>query len=386
MRHETSWLLFLDETGDFDDPAAAVAIAGLLVQETHPAMLAGLRAPIAALNPVVPYPPHASMLNLSLAHWVAWSRAAPAARAAHWRADWMATADRELAGSTWLAKVLATPLQRGNEWYAALQQIDAMLPSRAPGAARLLEAVRGEHEHRMVSFLDALAGRYGPERCLAVAAAEAPGIDGGGSDRYLSLLRVVMERVLLLLRSRPAARHRVRVLAAGRHVEASPFPRRIDLRSRDVADAIRAAERFPLDAPPAGGPDAWVHLVPESPQPYDAQVHPCLVLADFVANRLGWPLRRCSSWPALSDDVRRRTALPAEAAPRWLAPARPCPTIAAAGPAGEVVRALFGGELDRGGALQSLRDRKVRPGWAREQAERWIDVAPASPAIVEAVR
>jgi hypothetical protein len=366
----TEWLLFIDESGDFDDPDSRPCTAGLLLQDEDASVRSGpLRRLIEQVAPLVPYPLHAAHLNRVGFHLACRMRASGERQGEAGRDDWLDEAVRLVRESSHpVAGAFLKALGRPG-WLdcTLLRRFDAWLKSEAPPLFAVLAAERDAVNRAMWKLLDELHTAYGPDRCLLIAAAEGTGsLTPVGEDRYLRLLTALFERVFALLRSRPAAQHRVWVRVAGRNVREAPFES-VPQHSRHVADCIRAAERFPL-WPPAGATDPDVRLVPFQPARYDESVHPGLVLADFIANRLWMPLQWARDLRSLEAQAQDRTALSIYATPRALPASARLPLPAAEGLARQIVNAAFSGR-------QVPAPAAVAPGWAREQALAWARAA-----------
>jgi hypothetical protein len=376
----TSWVLFLDESGQFERVTEPVCIAGLLLQEQRWSAMKPLRREIARANPLVPYPPHATDLNLAATHLALWQLATLGAQQGHP----FARQFRSAAGA--LRSLAAPPVRRFHQGVARgrlprwddLASVNMLLQRGHARCFAELGAVVDWSDEAYVSVIHNLRETYGDERCFVVAAADHGAFDESDSpaeDRYLELLVVLLERVFALLRTRPPARHFVAVVPAVRDVmgvAGVPAP----LSQADVERCIARATRFPLD-PPSDGPDEYVRMNAEIPQEYDERVAPGIVLADLVANRLNRLAAARPPWGQLGRETISRTGLRIEATPRVQPDAAPHPTLAADGEARRIIGQAF--ELvcvERAtSAAATIGTATVPAGWERDQAQSWVKLA-----------
>lgn len=374
-RTALEWALYLDESGNFAAPDEPVCIAGVMLQEA-PSQEADeiLRSVLKRIDPIAWYPPHATELRLT-AWWVAaWALASPSARDAHPQARTLehAAALCALACEEPPLVAMFAALRRERcPSYDALKTASWWLHRRHRAVNDALRDIANEADRQYRLVASRLVDQYGPSRCFVVAASDdgaEPPPASGPRDRYLALLVVLLERVFALLRTRPAERHTVRVVVAGRNVLDPALGAR-PLRAQDVGDCVRRAERFPLD-PPREPADPWVRLVPAMTTRYDALTPPGVVLADFIANRCRRALHATVSWSTLRDELVATTHLPVEVTARALPTMGPRPTIAAAGAARVAITRAFEPDAP---------DVPVDPGgpWPVEQARRWAEVAAA---------
>jgi hypothetical protein len=242
----TQWVLFLDESGQFDLPDESVCVAGLLLQADDGVARRGwLREPIERAVPWAPWPPHAAWLRRP--SYVAWCLMRPEARVPEGAAA--AVEFVKAAGDPAPRSVVASAAKGERPSWNEVAASDAWLEANGPQHLSALAAEWERARGNLQAFLEHLAGQLGPEGCLLVAATEERGGERASApDRYLALLEVALERVFAFLRARPPEDHLVWVSCATRHVRGLPVPG-VPLRSADVADAIRKAERFPLFAP-----------------------------------------------------------------------------------------------------------------------------------------
>lgn len=372
-RHPTWWTLHLDESGQFSNPNEPVLLAGFLLQEppsdAADEILGGL---LRRIDPLIPYPPHATEI-LWPAWWFArWVLASPEVRAAH---PARAVLDQaagvfQRAGAVSALDEMSSQLQQSQTPdYDSLRDASRWLRGRDPVLYAQFEVLRRNAEDHYRAIGARLQTLYGDDRCWLLAASDPGAVAFDGPDRYLSLLTVLLERVFALLRAHPAPRHEVRVIAAQRHVTDGRVSRRRMLRPQDLGDCVRKAEAFPLHAPEVA-PDKAVRIIPWSSVAYDEQVPPGVALADFVANRVRRILMQGRDWNRTSSDVVASTGLTAVARPGVRPSGEALPTVAVAGPPREAVAAAFRGPPP---------PRPPAPGrsWSAEQARRWITLADA---------
>jgi len=366
-------MLHLDESGDFSSPDEPVFIAGLMLQE-RPSDVADeiLGNALRRIDPLVPYPPHATDLR-QLAWWVArWMLADVTVRDGHPARDTLdraaallqrASADRAV------APMLAALEEQRMPGYDVLRSATRWLRAHAPALRPELESLSRRAEDHYRSVGARLRALYGDARCHVLAAADPGGLSPDGADRYLALLTVLFERVFALLRASPAQRHEVRVVAAQRHVTDGRVLHRRMLMPQDLGACVRRAEAFPLLAP-VTAPDGNVRILPWASVAYREQVAPGVALADFVANRLRGVLLQSPGWDALSEAIVAATGLPVMATPGVHPSGGARPTIAAAGPPREAIAAAFRARPEGGSPLKGV-------AWDAEQARLWIAVAEA---------
>jgi hypothetical protein len=183
-------------------------------------------------------------------------------------------------------------------------------------------------------------------------------------DGYLVVLATLFERVRALLSlRRDDARHLVLAHVARRSIAVTPG----ELLPMTTEHLRRALEH--AHPPPSTGAPVTFALHP--PWRYDTQVHPGLVLADFVANRLHRRLRyfglATDPWSDLARYAEVSTGLALEVGTH----AGLLPSGAAAGDFRTAVLMAWQNRCPRGALLGALAGE--RPRWAAEQAAVWID-------------
>lgn len=370
MPRVREWQLFIDETGDFDDPYASVAVVGWLVQHRElPRFDADLRSALAKVVPDAAWPPHAADLNLPIVQPIltrvfgavtsdadAWVRSVPGV--------WERLQGLEHEA---VRKVVALAEQRKMAPYKDLANANEVVKRLDPSLFRSFTAQRERRMAHMRDLLSHLGEVFGPGESWLVGAGMPPvGDDDTPKDeRYLPLLETLFCRVFALLRSDDGDRHEVRVHVARRRVKPNGGPLTLTLRIQDVGDCVRRAERFPVLAPEPGKPDARVRIVPHSVSRYDTNVRPGIVIADFAANRLRWPMSTARSWHELQANSVTQVALPVTAPARRDVGASPLPALAAHGLPEQAIH----GAAEK---AQVLEVPWTPPGWTTDQARQWV--------------
>jgi hypothetical protein len=113
------------------------------------------------------------------------------------------------------------------------------------------------------------------------------------------------------------------------------------------------------------------------PEGYGHRVHPALVLADFVTNRLNRILRS-GPWDRVATEIRQDTGLAGAApAPAWAQ--GPLPSIASLGVPATAIHAALAGHPADEAALAA-----AKPPWTGQQARAWVGAITAARSPVEA--
>jgi len=371
--------LFVDESGDFKDPDAEVAVAGVWMQTYDSAqMRLRLERALRQVVPVGPYPPHANRLRypgwLALASMVEVAdnergaairkRAAPAVRAIQSSAEAAAQQGRD---------AVRACAESGKEipWEVA-REVDEWLQQIEERSHRALKWAVRDMDGAFVQLLSHLQTDVldGGRCCVAGAweGREAGPPSDEAPDRYVALLEALIERVFTIAADRKPPMQLVHAHVATRWVTRPGVPRGEDpaskaLRTRDITEAFRQAAGFPVGCKPA-----HVQFFPHPPASYDRTVHPGIVLADFVANRLrGRVLHGTPTWSDVTQRAGHAVGMAVDVRPR-LARNVEAPSLAAQGQPREVVRSAFEGQSPAGSAAQA-------PPWANDQARVWVDLA-----------
>jgi hypothetical protein len=185
------------------------------------------------------------------------------------------------------------------------------------------------------------------------------------SARYLELLEVLVERAVDLLEREthgaPADTPPTLYLEVQRRdVATKEMPRSQSLKRQHLLEIV---DRLGADR------TLGVDIVPKPPKAYHETMDPLFVLADFVASRTRWSVKKNKSLSRTEQLIRSWTGS--------LVRARSVSLLAADGSPRTAVNASRSGDHD---SLEAARDRwattPVRR-WAREQAEEWIAVVSA---------
>jgi hypothetical protein len=321
----SDWLLFIDESGDLEDEREVACVGGLLLQERDAVQVGKvLRRLIETVYPHVRYPPHATVLNMAAGHLAAWMLTRndhPLAQRLRDAERLFEAKHRQIGRSPALDPFLNAVARSEMPDFGNLALCNGWLASCAPDAFAVLEDIRWRCDERLVAHLAQTASHLRPRRELVLLAA----VDMGGAlepegrpseERYLRLLRVLFEKVYLVLRDGapgPQLRQRVSVTVAGRRVQDAIRPLTVE----DLEREKLAAAAFPLHPPPPGGPCRIVELRAEVQRRYDGTAPAGIVLADFLMNRLRQELRQeHAHWSDVEQALTRKTGLPASVPPR----------------------------------------------------------------------
>ncbi|MCB9619801.1 MAG: hypothetical protein H6724_10190 [Sandaracinus sp.] len=355
------WELYVDESGELQGDSSSV-VAGVLFR--RPVSREALRdaLDVVATGPVakLTYPLHASWLRT------------PGGVLASW---FEGSANERLTEVVRAMGASEAPPVRG---FA-----DALLSGREPSYESLPAAQRwlSSHDRALLGSLNAESDRFAnamralglllsqeADAVTVAVDASTEGLDEGAErggnylDRYLSALRALLERVVLLARASDV--RRVEVTVATRGIRLSGMEQRIELRVVDVGHAVRDAIGYPERDHVEGFESRGLRVVVVDVPKFDAHAHPGVVVADFVANRMRRQVEGAPSWGRLRDESARVFALPLEVTlkPGWL------PLVACDG---EPRRILRDGLL---GAAVGERLDALPPSWRREQVARWLEV------------
>lgn len=346
--------LFLDETGDFDEPSEPVAVVGLLLEGPATRRFdEELRAAIVRTAPHLPWPHHATELSSPVGQLLS-----PLARGPLGR-----DAPAELHEAARVLGIEPGALAPGRIPSQA-RALHERLVTTAPALAAALQRLASRHREGMRAIAGALAKELGPSGISVVAACEAPTEQGG--DRWLRVTEALLRRVGRLL-SFEAQAHTLLVSAESRDVAEPGFAVRFPLQPRHLGAAGEAGF---ASLPPRADGERPVRLVADvasrkaAPAGYRAGV----VLADWIGGQLGWMLRAQPRRPLheLAHRASLALALPITLQPTGASFGLPMPC--ATGAAELAVEAAFAGRAPE--TLEALQS-----GWVREQARAWIAAA-----------
>lgn len=367
------WQLFVDESGSFD-PGARGVVAGLLVQgpDTE-ATRSSLRALLEGALPELPWPPHASTMNVAGA-WAGFAMRVGRASALAARCEAAVSAlstVHPIAATDAARREVVERLRRAasgasRRWTPpdrdlrdAMVDADRWLAKNALRARGALCAIRDEAERRRVEAQRDVARRVGASAVALVAAwgrgAELDALTAG-TDGYLMRLVALVERAVAALKLfDDSARHTLLLYVATRDVRAAGEPPRAMTRQH-LNRVIALVEGPPVD------PRRTVDVVPMPPQRFDERAHPGIVIADHLANRLNAELAGAGGegWSYVETRADDATGV------ACVLPGRGdlLPLIAMDGAFRDVIRAHW---KDR-----ALAPAPPGPPWAAEQAARWI--------------
>lgn len=346
MRQE--WTLFVDETGPIHDATVDASLVGVLVEGRCAELRPVLANLVAAAFAGFVYPPHATELR----------RSSGVLRSLllGGSTDGVVGLARSTLDEAFIEMV------KGPEHRRARGVLEARLNETA-----LASIARSRAKRATAAFKMGLATLTGNRALLWTAASVPPARAEGdpeGPDRYDAALETLFERLFLLFRGGESA-HRIEVLAATlRRREPALGNVERPLMHTDIGRAARRALDVPFHNGRENEPlEARVRVVPLQPLPYDENVHPGLVLADFVANNLHRALGTAGSMRSLLEEGRTRTSLSGERLAAALPGQGPLPAAAAIGAPRAHVRQALEGEVD---ALSPS-----FPAWRVEQATRW---------------
>jgi len=387
-----SWLLCVDESGEFT-PGSRSMITGLLVQDRDtPALQAAWRKALERIFPLHVFPQHAHEIRQLASRLVGYRRLSPAAREAlapvvqilcdeAWAR--IGEGSRVLGPGTATLRQFLAQVEAGTEvGRELLVAVGDWLAARDASLAERLRAQEEEEWRQFRSFAETIGGAYGPRRCYLVAAGVQVPSPGGGArgepDPFITTLAVLLERVVALLRSRESPRLLVTRLDPRyyRSVKAGQ-DRPVDAEA--VAACWGEAARFPLPCGVAHGEREELLRILVSRtssrricREKGHQYHPGLVIADLCSNRLFGLLRKNPPLERVLRISDMLLGLPLRAVAAALSDAGELPSLAMAGePRAAIARAW---SVPR---LEPAWD-ELSPRWAREQAQRWYTALAAA--------
>jgi hypothetical protein len=339
---EERWDLFIDESGSFDDLDSDVVVGGLLVRAaTHTTR--ALREALQQAAPGLPWPIHHRWLGQPA--WMA-CLASLKPEAFPWQS---LQAPRHHLQSAWAAlrskrpgqtNAVEAALQAGRDDRELFQQVQALrvhIEQAAPNAARQLA------REQRAAIARAIAAVTATEQVIVVAGETERADAAGAADRYLAVLEALLQR----------AAARVKRSVSARQTRAVVF---VHVLGRLVHDPV-LGKRTPLHfrhlQPLRGLPGPLVRLTGATVPEFDADVHPLLVAADFIANRSLGPAGSHRSLPAVEQQIHKATGA----------------TVRDGDPPRSLLCATGGAlRLERGGVYTPTAH--TRP-WAVEQAREW---------------
>ncbi len=353
-----TWILDVDETGDFSEGNVGYGVVGVLTSvERRQQFVGRVRATWQREMPEVPWPPHATVLRQPLA-WAIWGQtsAEPQLRVASLKVDQALQGD-----SVWrsLRKDLDRAT-RGNE--TQHRHCIAKVAQTVPQALDVLEQRSAKALDLQTQILRRVA-----EQCqsLVVTASPASSTAVSTADRYLALLTTLIRRAADCVLALPDhGQHELRVSAQQRGVVDPVLGPGIPMHIRHLGTACEHAAQSTqrVIRKDCGS----VRLVPHAVPIFLAAGEDWEVLADGAANRLyrifQQPEQSLLRW---CDGIAAASLLPCRASPARL------PLTASDGVPERLVEiARKKGSLSEShqelGALSNY-------AWAREQAGEWVD-------------
>jgi hypothetical protein len=374
------WQLFIDESGNLDEPDELAVVAGILVRVDDPHRLANaLRDEIDAAYPGAMFPPHATQLHHGTGLLASVYRQNRHDEAHLPEPIGEARRALEQSGLPAAQRVVAAIKAAREPELADLKACDAWLDAEAPALALRLRELCRSGARAFANIIAALPELADGDARLVAAAGYGPVSSDvedtvalstdrqiARVDRYLSLLTALFERVLLLLRGGKPGGHIVRPIVASRHVHRPGLPP-TPLMPRDIGHRVERAVTLPYFAASGFG-DERVRMHAEATPRYDINVHPGVVLADFIANRLRRKLserRGDIGWHRIRSYTVQVLGTPIESLAAGLEGCGPLPGIASDGSARSSLRAgLAGAAAGFEGAVRQ---------WQREEALAWLD-------------
>lgn len=369
------WTLYVDESGHDD----WLVVAGVLLRERESHELnRSLRAALAGVSPLSPWPLHGTDLRLSGMRLVWAARAGGSEDAA-------ACALRAICQP--LLEALAAGVQQvpppkwGAAWQATLKTgapppredvvaAEGWLRRCQPRQMAVLDGAVRQETEQLRELLDAWSDRMQ----LIVAAGRITGnaegeLQGLQRDDYVRVLQAMFERAVAMIGGEEPRRVWYRVATRGVQQRGVP---RMELRHWQVGHVAAAARQ---GMPGVSG----LRLLPmDGIERYDANTVPGLVLADIAANAIRWPIKQGGDLGVLRQRVRAQTVIGGWNL-QWPVPrlGRTLPAIAAEGEAGRLIRSSCPPSSPAACAAARAGAAALRPTWIGDQATAWISALEA---------
>ncbi len=363
------WGLFVDESGDFQEPEDDVVGVGILLRLDAPSVRAqAIDRELHRAMPGFPWPLHAAHINVPVTGALARAarlRFAMPADAAHWRSnpfDAVATSaveTLERENAPLVSQVLDALRRDERPKFADLKTLDELLKDRDPVMHHKLE----DYARQATAWILGVIGRLATPPDIDLLAAtvlsgesalgeaspgETTGVDAA-TARYLTVLLCLLGRTCDFL-SRLPGPHEVAVHVATRGIVDPKL-------GRQSFDLTHLREMIRQAMPPG---TMGVHLHAASTPEFDWGADARIVLADFVANQVRY---RVGGSCALRK-LEKRLASVAVGSLQSGAPR--LSHVAASGWAREHIEAA------RRDAPAPPAPRDVKR-WARDQATEWAD-------------
>jgi hypothetical protein len=375
-----AWHVYIDESGRFESNHEALCVAGWAAYRERPhGADFGVSEAIRAIDPDVPFPPHAAFYNMT-GYWIV-----PALR----------YAKREVAGKVerpefraalaafdrWSDAQGRTEIRRaamsGEEPdFTTVKRFDRWLRDTARAAWMALEAPQRRFQRGMVELMTKIGRDLGSDRggCFLVAACDAPRQNPPRdlNDTYLWLLRALLERTAqaIIATSTAGTVVDVRVHVSRRRVSHEGL-----VRSIEQVDVDRQANAVVDTIGPGGPIRARLKFWCTRPLDYHDKPSGGIVLADFVANhlrsRVAGEMGLRGRWAGPGGFANRASVTLGLPSQRILTGFIPdIPTAACDGVPLVAVRAAVAGEMPP--PIPA-----TVPRWGAEQAAMWIEGAAA---------
>ena len=352
------WQIFLDESGEFSKNQTTW-LAGWAVQgPATPSQDKKLRAALQSAYPGVPWPMHATRENQPISH--ALYRLAKVPAPPHIEAR-CAPAVTALTGSSSpiarafvaAAHAAAAGFGKGGRVEIDRDISDAAtlwLQEQDPGALELLWRIQKRQHSEMLEVLRSLAiGTHGARAFALVVESDPADADHLGPTRWREAFEILLSRATDLIRASDGPGDQILVRAAAydgvrnRHLGA-------------ISGKLHTAPWFPTTAPCV--------VFPTKPQPYAEQTLAGVVVADYLANRIGRHLH--GGLGLVAARVSRELGLPLVRVPTSAPRAPELPACAATGASHRALVAA------RHGSAATIELRTGREAWKVDQALAWM--------------
>lgn len=361
------WTLFIDETGNFRDAGRLSAVVGWLMpgSPSDRGQLA-LQRRLRSLFEACSWPPHATELRLPVAHAIqALQASGPVSPELRALAEAARGPLRALSDGS---KLTTRDNPKG------LRKLDARLLARHPALHARLQGLQDQRESGMAELLAELADQGAWVVIAATHTDPRADVVGPGRvvrDAYVRCLRRLFERLHTLLWHTDKGQQRVHAVVATRNVDITGFPVPAPLGRATIDDVIREASQHPVLARTDARRASLAINSAAGAQKYDQGVVPGLIVADWLANRVGGVLRSEHLWSRASArlDFEVLHGLPRSRV-MDLAPAEPpLSTLAVDEDARSLELAAFRGEAES--------QPYVTPDWAQQATLPWLARARA---------
>jgi hypothetical protein len=356
--HVAQWQIFLDESGDFSRATTTWLVGWAIQGPATQAHDQRLRRALADAYAGVPWPMHASALNLPIAHAlyrIADVPAPPDVLAACARAVKTLSSSNALEARAYMEAAQKARHGGGKGGrievdHCIARNTETWLQREDPTALASLRQLQAQQDRAMRHLLRTLAGGAHGAGAFALAVECEPEHDTSlGAAWWVDAFEVLVGRGVDLLRSATGAGDQVLVRSAAYDGVSGP---RLGARSQTIA----RAPWFPTTAS--------CIIFPTRPLRYDDQVSAGVVVADFLANRIKRSLY--GALDVAATRVSRDLGLPIVAVPRSAPDGPGLPACAATGLPHRALQAAR-----RAGPVPLAPDQGAR-AWKVEQALAWM--------------